>query len=228
MYQMTELSRRFLQLLLCGVACAVSANALASFSVSQDGLTVTVTITDTDTTDQTVHVEYQADFGGSPDADSWIGAYADSLSIQFGGNEVTGGGNVSSPSGTSGWTIQVGKTAANGCGDSPTSSVCLEKPTGGEAGGTGELLIAANSTATWEFDVDFAAGVNVADAIACGELLSCSIKFSAVEQNQQGRWVLANQLSQSTAVSEPGTLTLLGLGLIVLAAGRRRMIRPTA
>ncbi len=219
-----------LQVVALGFGSLVSLNAWAGLIVSQDGMTVAVTQT---TSGQTTSVRFQVDIADATTASSWIGATMDALSLQLGcaGNDcnsivqsisstATTSANVNGP-----WTGLLGKVSGNGCTDNQSESVCYTRsPTG--AGGSGmETIIAASTSYVFRFDINFFAGVNIAEILDGDH----SVKFLAVRENGTNRdgsikWKTANQLSQSGSfqqVPEPGTLALLGVGLIAVAFYRR-------
>lgn len=123
------------------------------------------------------------------------------------GSNVTSITNISAP-GSDTWTTMVGSLNNNGCGVNSGAFVCLSAPTG--------ALITAGNSYTWmwnftlqdytnvfpEGNVHIGANYNP----AMGEIVSCTAAGSCV------------------SVPEPGTLSLLGAGLLFLIGiGRRRL-----
>ena len=185
-------------------------------SVSQDGLDVTVSWT---TVGQNLNFTYVADFTNANA--NWIGATMDSLSVQLGSasNGVLinsfSANATSTAAGT--WVGFRDKVSGNGCSVGSADAICYTVLPSG-IGGDGAEVIAAKSY-SWFFTVGLNAGFDP-DTVMQG---SHSIKFLALKYNPNNqKWSTAGQLSQSATVPEPGTLTLLGVGLLGLAMMRRK------
>lgn len=205
----------------------VAANAYALPStVSQDGLDLTVSAS---ISGQTLSMTMLLEFGDATIASSWVGTTMDAISFQFGcaGNNcnaiidrisemATTSSNV-----TGEWTGLLGKVSGNGCEDNMSESVCYTRLGTGTVDTWYETVILENASYSFMFDVTFFDGVDIAELLEG----SHSVKFLSLKKvgcPNDCRWTTGNQLSRS--VPEPGTLALLGAGLLSLTLTRRRKI----
>jgi len=204
------------------VVTLMMSGTASSYVVEQDGLGIDVSYTKLG---QTVSFNFVADFTLA--SDSWIGDTMDSFSLQFYGNtagRIDGFSDITSTNTSGDWTGMLDKVSGQGCsGGDHLGAVCYTvEPT--RSGGDGASVI-ANEIYNWAFDVTFADGLNLDNMLAKDH----SIKFLSVKYNQRREtWRVGSQLSQSgtftpVEVAEPSSIVLFGLGLIGLAAGRRKV-----
>jgi|GEM_PF-6437184 len=193
-----------------------------SYVVEQDGLGIDVSYTKLG---QTVSFNFVADFTLA--SDSWIGDTMDSFSLQFYGNtdgRIDDFSDITSTNTAGDWTGMLDKVSGQGCSEGEhLGAICYTvEPT--RSGGDGASVI-ANEIYNWNFDVTFADGLNLDRMLAKDH----SIKFLSVKYNQRRDiWRVGSQLSQSGTyttieITEPGSMVLLGLGLIGLVVSRRKI-----
>lgn len=210
-----------------GVACAVLLGsgllaAVPAMAVIHNGGEFTVSASQTVSGSDTVTFVYTADFTG------WLGGADFIFAVDFG----LGGPNIMSVSldsttATGTWVASNGPSSANGCGDSSVVQACAEGSSPFQA---------TSGIVTWTFTVVFDSGVTSADWEDSNNHIGaffCNIGQPGPDCGEQGGGKLG--LSEETTfgdggedgedggdLPEPGTLALLGVGLLGLGLRMRR------
>jgi hypothetical protein len=222
---------------LCAQALAVSA-LLAGMNLAQadpiavefnDATASLELVSTTNNVDGTVtyRIEYVFDFtnwdvtGTCADGDDTCGAERatnlNSVHFSFGGNEDPNGDLVSvTPTAVGDWEVFNTVASAAGCGNGGSNNVCAVADDPWLApifDGSGIGIVY-----TFQFDVTYSSGftVDIEDAAIRANFTDCD----GQECDNAGLM----SLRTSTKVPEPGTLALLGIGLLGMGLTRRRKL----
>jgi len=211
-----------------GLGISVPSNAVtvvnfdgAAFSVNAVGSGATYTFT------------YRADFTGITGASSWWNGYAAGVSLDFGNNQLSSGSGLANTTAGGSWTYFQDKINANGCADATGSAICAAETGKVAKGNPGFALSLLNGNVlTWTFNVSFVDAATATTFFSGAHNLKFLATTGGIDTND-GSWTKQGDLvSKDIEITcckrppdelpEPGTLALLGLGLMGLGFSRRR------